>query len=93
MLMSRNHYERSWSLKAFRRLKNVIVTMDWVVDKTLTDADPSQFDTGLLGLGIGKKATEDPSHRRLNDGQEKQLKKTFNLFDGKQVQYSDPRSL
>lgn len=34
MHVSRNHYKRSWSLKTFRRIKNVIVLMDWVPDVT-----------------------------------------------------------
>ena len=85
MMMSRNHYNRTWSLKAFRRLKNVIVTMDWVVDSTQVGTDAAHLDKGFLGLGFNKKMTEDPSHRQLNDEQEKQLRKTFNLFDAKQV--------
>ena len=84
-MMSRNHYNRTWSLKAFRRLKNVIVIMDWVVDSTQVGTDAAHLDKGFLGLGLGKKMTEDPSHRRLNDEQEKQLQKTFNLFDSKQA--------
>lgn len=33
LLMSRNYYEKQWSLKTHRRLKNVIVTMDFVPSK------------------------------------------------------------
>jgi len=34
MHISRNHYKQSWSFKTFRRIKNVIVLMDWVPDVT-----------------------------------------------------------
>ncbi|CAM9541095.1 unnamed protein product [Sphacelaria rigidula] len=34
MHVSRNHYKQSWSLKTFRRIKNIIVLMDWVPDVT-----------------------------------------------------------
>ena len=34
MHVSRNHYKQSWSFKTFRRIKNVIVLMDWVPDVT-----------------------------------------------------------
>lgn len=40
MHMSRNHYKRSWSLKTFRRIKNVIVLMDWVPDVTALKPEP-----------------------------------------------------
>jgi len=33
LLVSRNYYEKSWSMKTHRRLKNVIVTMDFVPSK------------------------------------------------------------
>ena len=33
MLVSRNYYEKQWNLKTHRRLKNVIVTMDFVPSK------------------------------------------------------------
>jgi Ca2+-binding EF-hand superfamily protein len=33
LMISRNYYERKWSLKTHRRLKNVIVTMDFVPSK------------------------------------------------------------
>ncbi|CAM9183768.1 unnamed protein product [Choristocarpus tenellus] len=34
MQMSRNHYHLSWSLKTHRRIKNVIVLLDWTPDTT-----------------------------------------------------------
>jgi Ca2+-binding EF-hand superfamily protein len=34
LLVSRNHYERKWSLKTHRRLKNVIVLMDFFPSKS-----------------------------------------------------------
>lgn len=40
MHVSRNHYKRSWSLKTFRRIKNVIVLMDWVPDVTALKPEP-----------------------------------------------------
>jgi Ca2+-binding EF-hand superfamily protein len=33
LLISRNYYEKQWSLKTHRRLKNIIVTMDFVPSK------------------------------------------------------------
>ena len=30
--MSRNHYHRGWSLKSLRRIKNVIIALEWVPD-------------------------------------------------------------
>lgn len=30
--VSSNHYKQSWSLNTFRRLKNVLVVMEWVPD-------------------------------------------------------------
>jgi Ca2+-binding EF-hand superfamily protein len=33
LLISRNYYEKQWSLKTHRRLKNVIITMDFVPSK------------------------------------------------------------
>ena len=32
VLLSRNHADREWAAKAPRRLRNVIVTMEWVPD-------------------------------------------------------------
>lgn len=40
MHVSRNHYKKSWSLKTFRRIKNVIVLMDWVPDVTALKPEP-----------------------------------------------------
>jgi Ca2+-binding EF-hand superfamily protein len=34
LLISKNYYEKAWSLKTHRRLKNVIVTMDFVPSKS-----------------------------------------------------------
>lgn len=41
MHVSRNHYKQSWSFKTFRRIKNVIVLMDWVPDVTALKPEPA----------------------------------------------------
>lgn len=59
MHISRNHYKQSWSLKTFRRIKNVIVLMDWVPDVTALKQQPppagkhvSISDTDLAPCGL-----------------------------------------
>lgn len=41
MHISRNHYKKSWSLKTFRRIKNIIVLMDWVPNVTALKPQPT----------------------------------------------------
>lgn len=41
MHVSRNHYKQSWSFKTYRRIKNVIVLMDWVPDVTALKPEPT----------------------------------------------------
>lgn len=64
-LLSRNHYNRGWSLKTYRRLKNVVVLLDVTPDLAqLAFSDgATQFGKGLVG------------------NQEEHLLKAFRLFD------------
>ncbi|CAM9255641.1 unnamed protein product [Laminaria digitata] len=41
MHISRNHYKKAWSLKTFRRIKNIIVLMDWVPNVTALKPQPT----------------------------------------------------
>lgn len=47
MHVSRNHYKQSWSFKTFRRIKNVIVLMDWVPDVTALKPEPAPVDRSV----------------------------------------------
>ena len=65
-MLSRNHSDPIWAMKAPRRLKNVIVTMDWVPDVT------------QLQLEGGGAADSPPT---LSPEQERALRKAFEMVD------------
>jgi hypothetical protein len=65
VLLSKNYYNKGWSLKTYRRLKNIIVILDVIIDVNqvaLTEG-PNMFGKNLTAT------------------QEENLLKAFRLFD------------
>lgn len=63
--LSRNYYNRGWSLKTYRRLKNVVVVLD-----VTPDVAALAFSDGAWQFG-----------KNLTAAQEEHLLKAFRLFD------------
>ncbi|CEL97859.1 unnamed protein product [Vitrella brassicaformis CCMP3155] len=63
--LSQNHYRQKWSLQTFRRLKNVLVVLEWIPDTTK----------------LGSDVDRDEGQNELTDEQEDRLRKAFELFD------------
>ena len=72
LTVSSNYYRRGWSMKFHRRLKNVIMTMDWIPSVDLLEM------TGVSG--------SETARTLLNEEQERHLQQAFDMFDENQSQ-------
>eukprot|EP00923_Selenidium_pygospionis_P045850 GHVN01079156.1.p1 GENE.GHVN01079156.1~~GHVN01079156.1.p1 ORF type:complete len:2019 (-),score=487.26 GHVN01079156.1:1940-7510(-) len=77
--MSVNHYKPKWSLNSHRRLKNIIIVMEWIPDiTTLTDPSPSHI-TQRDGCPPTQGGTGTP--KAFESFQMLRFKRAFDLFD------------
>ena len=56
--LSKNYFRLGWSLNSHRRLKNLIIVMDWVPDMTVTFGEEDEDDEGSV---------PNPAHAELED--------------------------
>jgi hypothetical protein len=77
MLMSDNHYATRWWSKSHRRLKNVIVVMEWI-----PAAEQLVMEHSALGTLTAATVTADKS---VIARQEERLLDAFNLFDSRRA--------
>ena len=76
MMLSSNFYRRESATKRYVRLKNVIITMEWCPGSS-TNSSIASFARQISG-GFSKNGSV---KSRMNQDQERQLRRSLELFD------------
>ncbi|KAG5189404.1 hypothetical protein JKP88DRAFT_301989 [Tribonema minus] len=80
--ISRNHFDRGWGFKTYRRIKNVIVLLDWTPESPpLVAAGTQQSITGTSQAAAAALAAA-IANRKVTPEQEQRLRKAFGMYDG-----------
>lgn len=78
--VSRNHFHLEWTLsRTLRRLKNVIIVMEWepsMIGSMMSGGQPKTYTNTL-----GGKASASSASVSFNSTQERAMERCFNMFD------------
>jgi len=76
---SPNYFYQPWSLNTHRRVKNIIVALEWCPDRRQVRVSKEDADWGLAAPHVPNQP--DKIGKSMDMEQEAKLKKAFNLFD------------